>query len=111
MTDPTGPRPTGEAGETAARRTRMAWRRTVLATAVVAILAGRLAVERGASGTVAAVPALATLGWLTVFAAGHRRIRQLAAYPSATRRPLLWLVAAMVCGYTMIGVLLALPPN
>ncbi|MER0241797.1 DUF202 domain-containing protein [Streptomyces sp. HSW2009] len=60
-------------------RTRMAWRRTTLACAVVAVLAGRQALVGGDRPV--AVLALAAIGllWLALLAVAHRRIRLLAA--------------------------------
>ncbi|MFF5717482.1 DUF202 domain-containing protein [Streptomyces buecherae] len=60
-------------------RTRMAWRRTTLAGAVVGVLAGRQAVVEGPRPLAVLAVALAGLVWLALLAVGQRRIRALAA--------------------------------
>ncbi|MEU8569738.1 DUF202 domain-containing protein [Streptomyces pathocidini] len=72
-------------------RTRLAWRRTTLACAVVAVLAGRLALYgtlygRGSAPRIAAavLVALALAGFLWV---AHGRIRALAAPRPPVLRP------------------------
>jgi hypothetical protein len=85
-------------------RTRLAWRRTVLAMSVVALLTARLALSRGATG--ALVAAAAGLGWLGVV--GFRFSRSAGTH---RRRPegggrALPLIALATAGYASLGVIL-----
>jgi hypothetical protein len=58
-------------------RTRLAWRRTTLATTVVALLAvGRVVVQGVRPAAIAGI-ALVAVAWLVVLAAAHRRIATL----------------------------------
>ncbi|MGW6983406.1 DUF202 domain-containing protein [Streptomyces sp. NPDC054932] len=60
-------------------RTRLAWRRTTLASSVVAVLALRQALRgSGAPVQVAGAAAIALI-WLVFLGVAHRRIRELAA--------------------------------
>jgi uncharacterized membrane protein YidH (DUF202 family) len=72
-------------------RTRLAWRRTTLATTAVMLLAvSRVALgdpqPRALTGAALTGAALIALGWLGVLGVAHRRIRSLAAR-SAPPRP------------------------
>lgn len=87
-------------------RTRFAWRRTVLATTVVALLAARLGVQ--APGV--ALPLLGfgtvVVGWLAVLVLGWHRIIALApAEPSPVRRAVP-LAALATIGFAALGVVL-----
>lgn len=87
-------------------RTRLSWRRTVLAATVVVLLAVRLAVHEQPTGIRVAGVALAMLGWLVVVAFSWRRIRTLAA---AAPPPSRWSASEMsliTVGYAALGVLL-----
>ncbi|GAA2943624.1 DUF202 domain-containing protein [Streptomyces argenteolus] len=55
-------------------RTRLAWRRTTLSCAVVALLAGRQALYSGASGAGVISVALSLLAWLGLLGVAHRRM-------------------------------------
>ncbi|MEE1942775.1 DUF202 domain-containing protein [Streptomyces sp. TRM 70361] len=59
-------------------RTRLAWRRTALAFAVVVVLALRRAVHGGGAAAACAA-AFGALAWLVFLGAAHRRSRALAA--------------------------------
>ncbi|MFE0578812.1 DUF202 domain-containing protein [Streptomyces sp. NPDC058874] len=59
-------------------RTRLAWRRTTLASAVVAVLALRQALRGPGSPSELAGAALIVLVWLAFLWVAHRRIRALA---------------------------------
>jgi hypothetical protein len=90
------------------QRTRLAWRRTVLATAVVGLLLVRLAVAHHAAWL---APAAAALWLVTAFAAQVRIGALAAATPPPVRRALP-VVALATLGYAALGaaaVLLAGP--
>jgi uncharacterized membrane protein YidH (DUF202 family) len=88
-------------GSAVPQRTRLAWRRTVLAAAVVGLLLVRLAVQRH---TAWLAPAAAGL-WLVAAVAAQVRIRALAAAePDPVRRALPVVVLATL-GYVALGVL------
>ncbi|MGC9666237.1 DUF202 domain-containing protein [Planosporangium sp. 12N6] len=89
-------------------RTRLSWRRTVLAATAVSILAVRLAAgtrltARGALG-VAAVAAL----WLLVVTVAHRRIGALTADRPRTAGRSAPVLTAAVVGYAVVGAVLLL---
>jgi uncharacterized membrane protein YidH (DUF202 family) len=89
-------------------RTRLAWRRTSLSIAVVALLTARLAIGAGTLG--ALVAAMAGLGWIAVTAicfrhATDRYVR--AAAPSAGG-PALPMLALATVGYAGLGAILIL---
>ncbi len=103
-----GSRPDPPEPETAAWRTRQAWRRTVLATTVVALLAGRLAVQLEPTWPTGAGLAAAGLGWFTVVATGYRRGRALQVRrPGPDGRPLR-LACAVTIGYAVVGIVLTI---
>ncbi|MFD4244773.1 DUF202 domain-containing protein [Streptomyces sp. NPDC058525] len=60
-------------------RTRLAWRRTTLASSVVAVLALRQAVRGSGRPLEVAGAAVTALVWLAFLGVAHRRIRALAA--------------------------------
>ncbi|MDX3236744.1 DUF202 domain-containing protein [Streptomyces sp. ME03-5709C] len=107
MTSPGGaaPRDPGLQPE----RTRLAWRRTTLAFAVVALLAGRQAVLHGGSPAGLLVVALCALAWLSFTLTAQRRIAALgSARPAglspgtATRAMLFVLVPALAGGLLVL---------
>ncbi|MFI8006795.1 DUF202 domain-containing protein [Streptomyces sp. NPDC086010] len=55
-------------------RTRLAWRRTTLACTVVALLAGRQALQGGARPAGVLAVALSLVAWLGFLAVAHRRV-------------------------------------
>ncbi|MGP4045640.1 DUF202 domain-containing protein [Streptomyces sp. 2A115] len=59
-------------------RTRLAWRRTTLASTVVAVLAGKSALQGGPSAAGFVVGAVCCVLWLGFLTVAHRRIRALA---------------------------------
>ncbi|MEW2587563.1 DUF202 domain-containing protein [Streptomyces virginiae] len=59
-------------------RTRLAWRRTTLASSVVAVLALRAALRGSGSSTEVTGAAVIVLLWLAFLWVAHRRIRALA---------------------------------
>ncbi|HEY8471744.1 MAG TPA: DUF202 domain-containing protein [Natronosporangium sp.] len=90
-------------------RTRLAWRRTMLAISAVTVLAVRLALERSGPGLVLLGVAAALLGWLAVLAISWRRIAALAAPPPPPVRRAVPLTAAATVGFAVIGIGLVLP--
>ncbi|WNE95677.1 DUF202 domain-containing protein [Streptomyces luomodiensis] len=66
-------------------RTRLAWRRTTLACAVAASLAGRQTLHGGADPAALVILALVVLAWLAFLVSAHRRIRAM----NASRPPAL----------------------
>ncbi len=91
-------------GSAAYERTRLAWRRTVLAALVVAILCGRLAVESEPPRVAAVLVALAAAVWLGLFAVAQRRIRRLETAPGRVFP----LVVGLISGYVAMSVILVL---
>jgi hypothetical protein len=86
-------------------RTRLAWRRTALTVVVVALLAARLAVVRGAPLAIAG----AALLWLAVLAVSHHRITAMSV-PGEKRGPTRspTLLALAILGYAVLGAILVL---
>ncbi|HEU4423844.1 MAG TPA: DUF202 domain-containing protein, partial [Pilimelia sp.] len=64
-------------GSASAERTRLAWRRTVLAITVVAVLSTRLALV-GDSPIGPLLAAAGLVGWLAVLVVTYRRIQAMA---------------------------------
>ena len=86
-------------------RTRLAWRRTVLSAAAVALLGARLAFVLTPDETAGVVlGGLALAGWSAVGYLASRRMRALAARAEATDpRPVLTAALGAV-GYAAVGV-------
>jgi uncharacterized membrane protein YidH (DUF202 family) len=102
--DPGPPRDPGLQPE----RTRLAWRRTVLAFTVIALLAARLASHRGVSPGAALAVAAAVGLWILALVASQPRIRaQATPRPAAAGRSLS-LLASCALGYAVLGVVLVL---
>jgi hypothetical protein len=83
----------------AEERTRLAWRRTVMAAAAVTLLAARPALSPGAGPVQIAVAAAALGGWAVLVVLAYRRRRGRDDYAL-----LAW--AAAVLGYAALGLLL-----
>ncbi|MDX2823026.1 DUF202 domain-containing protein [Streptomyces ipomoeae] len=89
-------------------RTRLAWRRTTLTGAVIAVLAAKSALHDGspASGVVAA--ALCAALWLGFLGLAHRRIgalarrRPTALSPRVAAAAALCTIALAVCGAALV---------
>ncbi|WP_206308790.1 DUF202 domain-containing protein [Streptomyces sp. A1136] len=76
-------------------RTRLAWRRTTLACAVTAVLAGRQALRGSGSLPEVGGAAMIVLLWLVFLGVAHRRIRELEAYRPPVLAPRVALGAAL----------------
>jgi uncharacterized membrane protein YidH (DUF202 family) len=90
-----------------AQRTRMAWRRTAMSAAAVALLAARPAVA-GAGPVQVLVAAAAMAGWVALVAFAYRRGRGLDARPPQPGRRTLLACAGACVGFAVIGVVLVL---
>ncbi|MEU2372558.1 DUF202 domain-containing protein [Streptomyces pseudogriseolus] len=86
-------------------RTRLAWRRTTLASTVVAVLAGKAGAAGGASVGVLVAGAVCGAGWVGVLVVAHRRIRGLAGVGAGqpARLAFRWAVAVVVCVLVTVG--------
>jgi uncharacterized membrane protein YidH (DUF202 family) len=93
----------------APERTRLAWRRTVLSSTIVAMLCVRLA-ERVGFGTPggALIIAAAAVGWLAQLWITQRRIRDMAHRRPAAIGRTLPVVALDVLGFALLGLILAI---
>ncbi|MET8897754.1 DUF202 domain-containing protein [Streptomyces albogriseolus] len=78
-------------------RTRLAWRRTTLASTVVAVLAGRAGLAGGASAGALAAGVVCCAGWVGVLALAHRRIRGLAGVGVPSRLSARCAVGLVLC--------------
>jgi hypothetical protein len=89
-------------------RTRLAWRRTLLADTAVALLCVRLAIAAGSGVARPLVAAAAMLVWLVALVLTFRRTRALTApRPDAAGRGMP--LSAMIClGYAVLGAILIL---
>ncbi|MER6806194.1 MULTISPECIES: DUF202 domain-containing protein [Streptomyces] len=90
-------------------RTRLAWRRTTLSGAVVAVLAGKTALTGGVSAAGLVACALCCVCWLGLLGLAHRRIRALAAAsapgalaPRYASAAVFCTVALAVCGTALV---------
>jgi Domain of unknown function (DUF202) len=81
-------------------RTRLAWLRTLLLAATVAVLAARMAAADGEP----LIVGLALAGWTALFAVAFRRYRSRTAGPG----PALPVFALFTAGYAALGTLLVL---
>ncbi|MFG3409839.1 DUF202 domain-containing protein [Streptomyces sp. NPDC048142] len=68
-------------------RTRLAWRRTTLSATVVALLAVRQALHRGATPAALIAVSLSALAWLGFLVVAHRRILWLGVARPASLAP------------------------
>jgi hypothetical protein len=97
-----GAAPTPGPPGTQPERTRLAWRRTVLTSTVVALLAARLAAGAGFWPGVSVVVA----AWLAVLTAAHLRIQAMAADRPVTAGRLLLAPVLVLLGYAALGITL-----
>ncbi|MEU3339041.1 DUF202 domain-containing protein [Streptomyces sp. NPDC002144] len=90
-------------------RTRLAWRRTTLASTVAAVLAMKTALHGGVSAVGVVACALCCVLWLAFLVLAHRRIRALAAdaapavlAPRHATAAILCTVAMAACGAALV---------
>ncbi|MEU9290900.1 DUF202 domain-containing protein [Streptomyces sp. NPDC048275] len=92
-------------------RTRLAWRRTTLASTVVAVLAAKAALHGGPSAIAVVACALCCGLWLGFLTIAHRRIQVLAASgsdgppalaPRHATAATLYTVALAVCAVALV---------
>jgi len=88
-------------------RTGLAWRRTVLAAAVVAVLTARLALAEGVPVPPPMVIALVATGWLVVLGTTTVRLRTLGQADSRVVRRSVPVVTIATLGYVVLGLVLA----
>jgi hypothetical protein len=106
MTEPQPGAGSSGAEGSSAERTRLSWRRTVLATTVVAVLTIRLAVHAGLSvGTGLAIAAAAS-GWLVALWLTQRRIRSVADQRPRRIGRTLPALAFVIAGFAVLGFVL-----
>ncbi|MFI8207525.1 DUF202 domain-containing protein [Streptomyces sp. NPDC085937] len=84
-------------------RTRLAWRRTTLASTVVAVLAAKAGLAGGASAGVLAAGAVCCAGWAGVLVVAHRRIRGLAGGGEPERLSFPYAAGIVVCVLVTVG--------
>ncbi|MDX3629990.1 DUF202 domain-containing protein [Streptomyces europaeiscabiei] len=90
-------------------RTRLAWRRTTLAGAVIAVLAAKSALHRGPSTAGVVAAALCAVLWLGFLTLAHRRIDALTAsrppvlVPRTAAAAVLCVIALAVCGAALVS--------
>jgi drug/metabolite transporter (DMT)-like permease len=98
----------GTPSSAAYERTRLAWRRTILTALVVAILAGRQAIETQPVPVAAFLAGIVAALWVGLSAAAQRRIHRLdaaVAEPPASTFPL---VVGLILGYVILSAILVL---
>jgi hypothetical protein len=86
----------------------MAWRRTAMSAAAVALLAARPATTTGAGAVQLLAAAAALAGWVALVAVAYRRGRGLTARPPVPGRRTLPLYACGTIGFGVIGLVLVL---
>jgi hypothetical protein len=92
----------------APQRTRLAWRRTLLALTVVTLLGLRLTVWYGVDAAAVAGAAAALLLWLLGLVVTYRRVRVLATPRLGAAGRVLPLCAAVAVLYAALGAVLIL---
>jgi uncharacterized membrane protein YidH (DUF202 family) len=93
----------------APERTRLSWRRTVLACTAVTLLTARLAIRDGFAPLRLTVGALALFGWVGILLIGRYRIRSI----GESGTPAGWvpaMTASCVAWFAVLGAVLAVLP-
>ncbi|GGT75895.1 DUF202 domain-containing protein [Streptomyces lateritius] len=83
-------------------RTRLAWRRTTLTCTVVAVLAGKQAIDDDITAAGVTGAALSALVWVGFLAVGHRRIQALES-PRPAALSLRGALLAAACTVALAG--------
>jgi hypothetical protein len=91
-----------------AERTRLAWRRTGLSAAAVALLAARPTFAPHAGVAFWLIAATALTGWAALIALAQRRVAGLGAHPPQPGRQAITAYALITCGFAALGGLLVL---
>ena len=94
--------------DTTRERTRLAWRRTVLAATIVAILGARLAIARTSPAFAAAFVSFTAAVWLAFVALAQRRIGQLTSGHDRAPNRSVPLVVQLILVYEVLGAFLVL---
>jgi uncharacterized membrane protein YidH (DUF202 family) len=89
-----------------AERTRLAWRRTGLSAAAVALLAARPAFAPGAGDGVYLAAAAALAGWAALVGLAYRRARGLDARPPQPGQRTITAYAVITVGFAILGTVL-----
>lgn len=92
-------------------RTRLSWRRTVLAATVVLLLAVRLGVQERPTAIQALSVTAALAGWLAMLVFSWRRISALAAARPAPPRWVLPVTVLVTVGFAGLGIALVELPH
>jgi hypothetical protein len=94
--------------DTTRERTRLAWRRTVLAATVVALLGGRLAIAQTSPAFAALFVSFTAAAWLAFVALAQRRIGQLTHRQDRAPNRSIPLVVQLILVYEVLGAFLVL---
>jgi len=94
--------------DTTRERTRLAWRRTVLAATVVALLGGRLAIARTSPAWAALFVSFTAAVWLAFVALAQRRIGQLTSRQDRAPNRSVPLVVQLILVYEVLGAFVVL---
>ncbi|XVV11675.1 DUF202 domain-containing protein [Actinoplanes sp. CA-131856] len=87
----------------AAERTRLAWRRTALSAAAVALLSLRPAITHPGHAGRWVAAALIFVGWAVMVAIAYRRARGLTAYPPKPARRTVPAFALLAMTFALLG--------
>ncbi|MFG1988913.1 DUF202 domain-containing protein [Actinoplanes sp. NPDC048988] len=87
----------------AAERTRLAWRRTALSAAAVALLALRPAITHPTHAGRWIGAALILVGWAAMVAIAYRRARGLTSYPPKPARRTVPAFALLTLAFALLG--------
>ncbi len=94
--------------DTTRERTRLAWRRTVLAATVVALLGARLAIAPPSPAFAALFVSFTAAAWLALVAVAQRRIGQLTSGPDQAASRSIPLIVQLILVYEVLGAFLVL---
>jgi uncharacterized membrane protein YidH (DUF202 family) len=101
----TGPMRNGVDGASA-ERTRLAWRRTTLASTAVTLLTIRLAARESATPLHVVAIVAGVVGWIALMVITQRRIRAMAADEPRRVGRALPATALVIAGYAVLGLIL-----